>query len=129
MQLRRPRVAPGSQARPSHREGSARACWAGGVGRHAVPWQRGQEVQTPGGGEEGAYPSGGRARGSPGGGGTAQARLLMVPKRVHLPWRHQGWRSPLLCDGSVRGVGAGGNAAGWWTPYVGADTQVWHCSI
>jgi hypothetical protein len=81
-------------------------------------------VQTPGGCEEGARSSGGRAGWSPGGGGTAQACLLMVPKCVHLPWRCQGWRAPLLCDGSLRGVGGYGDAAEWWAPHVGADTQV-----
>uniref|UniRef100_A0A0A9CNN7 Uncharacterized protein n=1 Tax=Arundo donax TaxID=35708 RepID=A0A0A9CNN7_ARUDO len=128
MQLGRPRLAPGPQARAPHRERLVRARGAGGVGGHAVPWRRGrwgQEVQAPGGREEGACGCGGRARGCSGRGGAAQARLHMVPERVHLPWCRTDRRAPLLCDGSLRGVCADGDAAKWWTPHFGADSQVW----
>jgi hypothetical protein len=84
-------------------------------------------VQAPGGSEEGAPGRRGRARGCSRGGGAAEARLHMVSERVHIPWCCEGGRPPLFRDGSLCGVCAGGDAAEWWTPYAGADSQVWHC--
>ena len=49
MQLLRPRLATGPQARPPHRERPAQASRPGGVGRHAVSWRwrrRDQSVQA-----------------------------------------------------------------------------------
>ena len=130
MQLLRPRLATGPQARPPRRERPAQARRPGGVGRHAVSWRwrrRGQAVQAPGGSEEGAPARRGRALGCSGGGEVAEARLHMVSERVHIPWCCQGQRPRLFRHGSPCRVCVARDAAEWWMPHAGADSQVWHC--